>query len=129
MEILDRLSKWTEDNNEINPEQSGFRKHRGVNDQLFLFQQFLTQAKNRKRHMHAVFIDFTKAFDTIDHKKLLFKLKQKNIPKTLLLLLRSYLENRTCFVHTGKIASLLHRWQVFHKDPACLDVRKGTILP
>ena len=53
LEILDRLSKWTEDNNKINPEQSGFRKHRGVNDQLFLFQQFVTQEKNSKRHMHA----------------------------------------------------------------------------
>ena len=55
--------------------------------------------------MHAVFIDFSKAFDTIDHKKLLFKLKQKNIPKTLLLLLKSYLENRTCFIHTNGIDS------------------------
>ena len=103
--IADRLTKWAEDNNQINQEQSGFRKNRGVNDQLFIFQQFLTQTKNRKRHMHAVFIDFSKAFDTIDHKKLLFKLKQKNIPKTLLLLFKSYLENRTCFIHTNGIDS------------------------
>ena len=43
--IAERLTKWAENNNQINQEQSGFRKNRGVNDQLFTFQQFLTQTK------------------------------------------------------------------------------------
>ena len=61
--LAQRVYAWAENNNKINEEQSGFRKHRSTVDHLFQFVQDHQTTRNKKRKMHAVFIDFEKAFD------------------------------------------------------------------
>ena len=45
--------------------------------------------------IHALFLDFRKAFDLVDHSILLSKLKAKNINKSLWLWIQSFLSSRT----------------------------------
>jgi len=59
-----RLHKTSED---VMPEsQSGFRRGRGTVDMIFAFRQLQEKAMEQNVPLYAVFVDFTKAFDTVD---------------------------------------------------------------
>ena len=55
--------------------------------------------------MHAVFIDFEKAFDKINHIYLIKKLNNLKIPKELLNILHSFLKNRKGFINFQNFSS------------------------
>ena len=59
----------------------------------YSIDQIISQLQNRN-HVIGVFIDLSKAFDTIDHDKLLVKLEHYGIRGLPLELLKSYLKNR-----------------------------------
>ena len=96
--IADRIYKWAEDKNILNNEQSGFRKNRSTVDNLFQLINDFQEAKISGERMHAVFVDFEKAFDKVNHSLLLYKLNFLGIPKYLLHILHSYLSNRKAFI-------------------------------
>uniref|UniRef100_A0A7M5V9C2 Reverse transcriptase domain-containing protein n=1 Tax=Clytia hemisphaerica TaxID=252671 RepID=A0A7M5V9C2_9CNID len=79
-------------------EQSGFRKKRNTNDQLYLLTQKIYEAFNRKSGIDAIFIDFEKCFDKIWKKGLLYKLHLMNIPKKDLNIINSFLHNRNIYI-------------------------------
>ena len=54
----------------------------------------ITYNIENKNHVLGIFIDLSKAFDTISHEKLLFKLDNYGIRGIQLSLLQSYLTNR-----------------------------------
>ena len=55
----------------------------------------------------AVFLDIRKAFDTVNHQILLYKLHSYGIGDGELLFIRSYLQNRTqCYSVNGEISTL-----------------------
>ena len=57
--------------------------------------------------VRGVFLDFQKAFDTVNHKILLSKLKHYGIRGIALNLFQNYLKNRTQFVETNKKSSAI----------------------
>ena len=61
-------------------------------------QTWFNETDNRpegKKAIHSLFIDFSKAFDLVDHSILLSKLKDRNINKSLWLWTKSFLQART----------------------------------
>jgi sorting nexin-29 len=61
-----RLNAWSENNDKVSDEQNGFRKGRSTTDQVLCLTNLIeTRKKLRKSHFCA-FIDFKKAYDTID---------------------------------------------------------------
>ena len=96
--IYDQLSSFLEKHNILNKDQFGFRKGHSTE------QAILEITDNMKTFIDdglitcAVFIDFSKAFDTVNHKILLAKLSKYGIRGHSLECFNSYLTNRRQFV-------------------------------
>ena len=88
----------------FDPHQYGFRAKHNVNHPLLQFSEKIFEALNEGKISLAVFIDLKKAFDTVDYKILLEKLKHYGIRNTELLWFENYLQNRQQYVHLSSIA-------------------------
>ena len=69
-------------NRELPDIQAGFRKGRGPRDQIANIRWIIEKAKEFQKNIYFCFIDYTKAFDCMDHNKLCKILKQIGIPTT-----------------------------------------------
>lgn len=81
--------------NVINERQHGFVEGRSTVTNLYVYTNFIGQAMDRGDEVHAVYTDFSKAFDLLDHDVLLEKLKRYGIDGSLHCWLSSYLRDRT----------------------------------
>ena len=68
--------------------QAGFRKGRGTRDQIANIHRITEKAKELQKNIYFCFIDYTKAFDCVDHNKL-WKILKVRIPDHLTCLLRN----------------------------------------
>ena len=57
-------------NHELPDVQAGFRKGRGTRNQIANFHWSIEKAREFQKNMHLCFLDYTKAFDCVDHNKL-----------------------------------------------------------
>ena len=57
-------------NQELSDVQAGFRKGRGARDQIVNICWIIEKAKEFQKNIYFWFIDYTKAFDCVDHNKL-----------------------------------------------------------
>ena len=57
-------------NQELSDVQTGFRKGRGARDQVANILWIIEKAKEFQKNIYVCFIDYTKAFDCVDHNKL-----------------------------------------------------------
>ena len=69
--------------------QAGFRKGRGTKDQIANIRWLIKKAREFQKNNYFCFIDYTKAFDCVDHNKLQKILKDMGIPDHLTWLLRN----------------------------------------
>ena len=69
--------------------QAGFRKGRGTRDQIANIRWLIKKAREFQKNNYFCFIDYTKAFDCVDHNKLQKILKDMGIPDHLTWLLRN----------------------------------------
>ena len=76
-------------NCELPDVQAGFRKARRTRDQIANILQIIKKAREFQKNIYFCFIDHTKAFDCMDHKKLWKILKEMAIPDHLTCLLRN----------------------------------------
>ena len=74
-------------NRELPDVQIGFRKGRGTRDQIANIRWIIKKAKEFKKNNYFGFIDYVKAFDSVDHKKLWKILKEMGITDHLTCLL------------------------------------------
>ena len=70
-------------NLELPDVQTGFRKGRGTRDQIANIHWIIEKAQEFQENIYFCFIDFDKAFDCVDHKKLQKILKEMAIPPDL----------------------------------------------
>ena len=69
--------------------QAGFRKGRGTRDQIANIRWIIEKAREFQKSIYFCFIDYAKAFDSVDHKKLWKILQEIEIPDHLTSLLRN----------------------------------------
>ena len=74
---------------EIPDVQAGFRKGRGTRHQIVNIHWIIEKAREFKKNIYFCFIDYTKAFDYVDHNKLWETLKEMGIPDHLTCFLRN----------------------------------------
>ena len=78
--------------------QAGFRKGRGTRDQI---ANIMEKAREFQKNISFCFIDYSKAFDCVDHNKLWKILKEIGIPDHLTCLLRNLYAGQEATVRTG----------------------------
>ena len=69
--------------------QAGFRKSKGTRDQIANIHWIIENTREFQKNIYFCFIDYAKAFDCVDHKKLWKILKEMGIPDQLTCLLRN----------------------------------------
>ena len=86
----------------LNTNQFGFRKGRSTVHALHSSVNIIKDALNIGKHVLGVFIDLSKAFDTLDHKILLDKLEHYGIRGNAKSLFESYLIGRQQYTTFNK---------------------------
>ena len=76
-------------NHELPDVQAGFKTGRGTRDQITNICWIIEKAREFEKKIYFCFIDYTKAFDCVDHNKLQKILKEMGIPDHLTCLLRN----------------------------------------
>ena len=82
-----RLQQYV--NHELSNVQPGFRKGRGTRYQIDDIHWIIEKARELQKNIYFCLIDYTKAFDCVDHNKLWKILKEMGIPDHLTCLLRN----------------------------------------
>ena len=81
-----RLQQYV--NHELPDVQAGFTKGRGSRYQIANICWMTEKAREFQKNIYFCFIDYSKAFDSVDHNKLWKILKEMGIPDHLTCLLR-----------------------------------------
>ena len=61
-----RLLYWSQDNDIISDAQFGFKPGSGTRDAIFALHSIINDALNEKRKLYCCFVDYKRAFDSID---------------------------------------------------------------
>ena len=104
----------------IYDKQFGFREGHSTSHAVNYSINMICKNLENKKHVIGIFIDLSKAFDTIDHKKLLVKLEHYGIRGSCHKLIQSYLSKRFQYVD----------FQSTHSEPAMIEfgVPQGSVL-
>ena len=93
--VRNAMVKYMDENNLFNDSQHGFRQGRSCLSQLLTqFERILSRLE-AKQNVDVIYLDFSKAFDKVDHQIILEKLRLMGVKGKLLLWIKSFLFNRT----------------------------------
>jgi hypothetical protein len=89
--IMNRVSDVLDENQP--PNQAAFRKGFSTTDHLFVMNQLIEKCYEFNQPFVCAFVDFSKAFDSVEHRYLLESLKDQGVPIKILRLLKKIYEN------------------------------------
>ena len=88
-------------NHELPDVQAGFRKGRGTRDQIANIRWIMGKARQFQTNIYFSFIDYSKAFEHVDPKKLWKILREMGVQDHLTCLLRNLYADQEATVRTG----------------------------
>lgn len=97
-----RLTDWAETNKVLVGTQFGFRPKRSTMDAIFVTNAAINVARREKRNRYLIFVDFTKAFDTVPRERLWNKLERLGIPSPIINAFRWVYGTVRATISTGK---------------------------
>ena len=117
MILLNRMK--TKMNEVLSEEQAGFRKDRRTNNMLVAPQVLIEEISGSSEVSVVIFIDYSKAFDSISHVQLFTVMLHVGLPKHLVALLQSLYSDQSVIV----------KWNGNHTQPFNIGkgVRQGCI--
>ena len=113
-----RLQQYV--NRELPDVQTGFRKGRGIRDQIANICWLIEKAREFQKNIYFCFIEYGKVFDRVDHNKLWKILEKMGIPDHLICLLRN--------LHVGQEATVRTAHGTTDWFQIGKGVRQGCIL-
>ena len=115
-----RLRQFLSTNIIITDSQFGFMEGKSTEDAIVAFTHNILKSFDEKHYTVGVFLDLSKAFDTVDHGILLYKLDHYGVRDVANTWFTSYLGNRKQYVTFNDADSSLSRM--------CCGVPQGSIL-
>jgi len=115
------LSRLQQAANKVLPEsQSGFRANRSTMDPIFTLRQLQEKSIEQQQPLYMVFIDFTKAFDTVDRNMLWKVLEHYGCPDNIVKIMQEF--------HNGMQATVRVDGDTTESFPVCHGVKQGCVL-
>ena len=93
--LVSQIMKHLEDNNILSDSQFGFRSIHSCESQLFITINDIAKGMDENHQVDAVILDFCKAFDKVEHSRLLYKLDYYRIRGNVLHWLKPFLYDCT----------------------------------
>lgn len=118
--VKERVSSFLKKHKILSDSQFGFREGKCTEDAITLLVTEIQNAINTDHKCLGIFVDFAKAFDTVNHKILLTALEDIGIRGTANRLLKSYLEDRIQITKINK--------ELSDEEKIKCGVPQGTIL-
>lgn len=104
--LFNQITSFVDSHNMLNRFQSGFRKKHSTSSMLLEVVDNIYIELDKKHAVLMLFLDFSKAFDCVNHRILLHKLaKYFSFHSTAISLINSYLTNRKQYVVVNNINS------------------------
>ena len=104
----------------LNDRQHGYREKYSTSTACFVLKETVFEYCNQNSTVYSCFLDFSKAFDNVNHEILINKLKELGIPVLYLNLIKFWYSNQDAKVRFNDKYS--ENWKI------CNGVRQGGIL-
>lgn len=118
--IKKRLTKFLNKNKILSEKQYGFRDGKSTDDAIYELTSLIYKAMDASKPALSIFVDLSRAFDTVCHHKLLEKLENIGMRGRAYDLISSYLSDRKQMVEVeGAVSDVL---------PVTYGVPQGTVL-
>jgi hypothetical protein len=85
---------------EIAEEQAGFRRNRGTRDHIANVRWIIGKTREYGKPIFTCFVNYSKAFDCIDHNRLWDNLRDIGVPEHLIILIKNLYTNQEATVKT-----------------------------
>lgn len=118
--IVSSLTAHLDQHKILHQHQHGFRKGLSCETQLLEFSHELLQTMHEGQQTDIVVLDFAKAFDKVNHSKLIYKLQSCGVDTCTVRWIRSFLSNRSQSVVLGGAKS--------DSVPVTSGVPQGSVL-
>ena len=100
--------------------QHGFKKGFSTETAFFSLKETITDYNNKDTPVYIAFLNFSKAFDKVNHHKLFYKLYKKGVPMFYINLIKNWYRNQ--YVKVKFNGCFSREWQILN------GVRQGGIL-
>lgn len=98
--ILNRISKVLDENQPR--EQAGFRSGYSTLDHIYVVKQILEKSREYNTTFYCCFVDYSKAFDTLEHEAIWKALKNQGVEKKYIRMLRNIYTNSKAKIRLEK---------------------------
>ena len=107
--LNNRLLNWASEQNKISEFQFGFQKNKSTVDCIFLFHSIISKILDKKEKLYCCFIDYQKAFDSVNRSFLWQKLLRNGCSKIMLKALYAmYQSVKSCVRYKGKFSNFFN---------------------
>jgi hypothetical protein len=97
--ILCRIDSYLDENQSL--DQAGFRKGFSTTDHLLVVNQLVEKFEEFQKNLHIAFIDYSKAFDSVEVCHLLKALKNQNVPEKYVRIIKNIYETSKASLTVG----------------------------
>ena len=111
--VNNRLIHWAKENNKLFEIQAGFTKGKSTRDQIFILQALINKYISKKKgRCYNVFIDFSKAFDTVPHLHMFYRFLSEGAHGRVIQVLRNMYSKLKSCVQVGNIITEMFNCEI-----------------